>query len=107
MTNKKQHDNIGCAKYIKKYNLDYDISQKEIPIVKNNQPNIESIHLPIKSVFTIVISIVSLLYFCFNIYKEYSQNMTEIKIIHVKIADDISTLDRKIETLISTIQRKK
>ena len=107
MTNKKQRDNVSYAKYTKKYNFEYDISEKEHPVIKNNQNDIENIRLPVKSVFTIVITVVSLLYFCFNVYKEYSHNMEEIKIIHVNIENDISELDKKLETLISNIKSKK
>ena len=104
MSNKNtQHNSISCAKFTKKYDLEYNIDMienKNIP-VKNI---FESSQFSIKSIFTIIATVISVLLFCFNIYKEYSQTMTDIKILNSQISTQIKQIDEKYSTLLRRIE---
>lgn len=106
--NKTQHNQISCAKFTKKYNYDYKIPDIEDKIKNNISTDfsIENSKISIKNMFTIFGVLLSVLFFCFSVYKEYTQNITDIKIIHIKIINDIEILDKKIDKIIDEKSNK-
>ena len=106
MSNKTtQQKELRCAKYIKQYNLEYDIENNNSNYNPKQTPptitSIEDSQISIKTVFTIVGVVISILVFCFSVYKEYNQNMMDIRLIHVQIITDIKQLDEKLERIIN------